>query len=126
MKIYYVRHQAAGVVHEHPFTSPPSQDDLDAVLATCESRHGKKHPKTGASYWAKVIVLDTELKADDPNRVKTHSCAHGGSAESVDKRAAGKCPIRDGEHVPEKSLPAEAGGLVIEVSGHGTGFVKNP
>lgn len=125
MKVYYVRHQAAGVVHERPFVLPPTAEQLAPVLALCAERHGTKHPKTGAAWWAKVVEVDT----DAPDEPRTVACAHGGSAEAVDARASGPCPIRSGEHVPE---PDHAGppelvrSLVAQrASMQATGVVKS-
>lgn len=123
--LYFIRHQAAGILHEQFFVDPPQQAQIDAIVAQCESRHGKEHPKSGQPYWAKVIKIDTDKPLDDPGRVVTHCGCSGESASQADAKAAGYCPIREGHHVPEKDL-AGGGGISDHVSFHGVGTVKNP
>ena len=57
-KVFFVRHQAAGVMHEFPFADHPSNAQLVAVLKIAEQRHGASHPKTKEAYWARVVDLD--------------------------------------------------------------------
>jgi len=57
-KVFFVRHQAAGVMHEFPFADQPSNAQLIAVLKIAEQRHGASHPKTKEAYWARVVDLD--------------------------------------------------------------------
>ena len=59
MKIYFLRHQAAGIVHKYPFSSPPTDEQRAAVERECFQQHGAAHPKTGESYW--MTVVDVEL-----------------------------------------------------------------
>jgi hypothetical protein len=60
MKIYLVQHQANGVVHEFPFSSPPSEAQLEAVWTFCFQSHGASHSKTpGEPYWQ--IVKEVEV-----------------------------------------------------------------
>lgn len=61
-KIYFVRHQAGGVMHEYPFASEPTTAQKDAVVKLCTQRFGLSHPKTKEPYWARVE--DVELLAD--------------------------------------------------------------
>jgi hypothetical protein len=72
-KIYFVRHQAHGVVHEFPFTEPPTQNQVAAVAKFCFQSHGFGHPKTpDQPYWTKVIerdVLGADEMPDVPERV---------------------------------------------------------
>jgi hypothetical protein len=140
MKTYYVRHQAAGVAHEHPFSSPPSQAQVDEVISILEDAHGKTHPKTGKPWWAKIVVVDSGLAPRHPDRVKTHAGARGESAEEIDAVAAGPCPVRDSglarwPDAPEAVAPTGGtGGVAARGSGKGfedlkaagSGTVKNP
>ena len=58
MKIYFLRHQAAGIVHKYPFSSPPTNEQRAAVERECFQQHGASHPKTGESYWMTVVDVD--------------------------------------------------------------------
>jgi hypothetical protein len=44
-KIYFLRHQAGGVLHEYPFAEPPTEEQRAAVWKLCFHRHGAEHPK---------------------------------------------------------------------------------
>lgn len=71
-KIYFVRHQAHGIVHEYPFAQHPTQNQIDAVRRYCFQAHGFGHAKTpDEPYWMKVVeveVLGDEIP-DVPERV---------------------------------------------------------
>ena len=121
MKLYYLRHQAAGILHAHPFTSEPTAEELEPLLTKCRAAHGDKHPKTGVEYWTKVVEIDT----DKPGEMRTVKGACGCSAEEADKRASGYCPIRAGDHVPEKSVSAP-GAPALDVTVRAVGHVENP
>ena len=127
MKIYHIRHQAAGVVHDVPFAAVPSSEQIGAVMARCARAHGDRHPKTGLPYWAKVIEIDTDKDVDDPSRTRTVCGLNGCDAAEADKSAAGPCPIRDGEHVPEPAADGGAGvGILRSMNATGIGHVRNP
>ena len=66
MSIYFVRHQAAGVVWEYPFGAEPTQAQVAAVEAICAARHGAVHPKTRARYWSRVEAVDVLDAGDIP------------------------------------------------------------
>lgn len=66
MQIYFVRHQAAGVLYGYPFTDRPTVAQLDALTAHCRSRHGDVHPKTGEPYWSRVVAVDVLAPDDMP------------------------------------------------------------
>jgi len=102
MKLYAIRHQAAGLVLAHPFASAPSQSEIDVVLAACEARYGNTSKKTGRPLWAKVVSLEDGVET-------TVGCAHGGTIAEVNARAAGECPIREAgfERWPDAG-PADA------------------
>lgn len=58
-KVYFVRHQAHGIVHEFPFAAPPTDDQVAAVVRYCFQLHGACHPKTpDVPYWTKVVDRD--------------------------------------------------------------------
>lgn len=66
-KVYLVRHQAAGLVHEFPFGQAPSKEQVDAVKAFCLRAHGPSHPKTpDESYWVRVEERDLLGPGDMP------------------------------------------------------------
>lgn len=57
--IHYVRHQANGVVWEHPFAQPPTDEQIEAVARLCAQRWGYIHKKTEAIYaiWSIEVPL---------------------------------------------------------------------
>jgi hypothetical protein len=58
-KIYMVRHQANGLVHEYPFAQKPTEAQLDAISRLCFQRHGFSHPKTpDEPYWTRIVEVD--------------------------------------------------------------------
>jgi len=63
-KIYFVRHQAAGIVHEYPFASQPNAAQQAAVAKLCLQRFGSTHPKTKEEYWTTIVEVDL-LGSDD-------------------------------------------------------------
>lgn len=72
-KIYFVRHQAHGIVHEFPFAEHPTQNQVADVVRFCFQSHGFGHPKTpDQPYWTMVVerdVLGPNDKPDVPERV---------------------------------------------------------
>lgn len=64
-KVYFVRHQAAGILTDFPFSAPPSDKQLEAIARLCFQRHGATHPKGDAAYWTRVV----ELEMLGPNEV---------------------------------------------------------
>jgi hypothetical protein len=63
-KLYFVRHQAHGIVHEFPFTEHPSQNQVALVAKHCFGLHGFGHKKTPTEpYWTRVV----EVEALGPN-----------------------------------------------------------
>ena len=72
-KIYFVRHQAHGIVPNFPFKEHPTQEQVALVAKWCFQQHGFGHPKTpGEPYWTRVAEFDllgpTDLP-DVPDRV---------------------------------------------------------
>ncbi len=64
-KVYFARHQAHGVVHEYPFSSPPSEAQVAKVWSYCFGIHGASHAKTPSEpYWITVVERDV-LGSDD-------------------------------------------------------------
>lgn len=64
MKIYFVRHQAAGVISKYPFSEPPTDAQVDAVMRECFQSFGAVHPKDQEPYWVRVYEVDV-LGPDD-------------------------------------------------------------
>ncbi len=55
VKLFYIRHQAAGILTDVAYIgTPPSQADLDAARAKLSAVHGDTHKKTGEPYWLTV------------------------------------------------------------------------
>jgi hypothetical protein len=57
-QIFFVRHQAVGVLWEYPFAQAPTDEQRGALQALCESRHGAFHPKTEEPYWLTVVAVN--------------------------------------------------------------------
>jgi hypothetical protein len=62
MKIYFVRHQAAGVVYDYPFLQPPSEEQIAAVKRRCFQSFGAEHPKLGEF---QTSIYETEALGPD-------------------------------------------------------------
>ncbi len=63
-KVYFVRHQAAGILTDYPFSQSPTQEQQDRLATLCFQRHGLTHKKTNEPYWLNVVELET-LGLDD-------------------------------------------------------------
>lgn len=57
-KIYFYRHQFAGILYHLPFSGKPSDEDLELMRALMLARHGAKHPKTGQTFWDAVVSVE--------------------------------------------------------------------
>lgn len=66
-KIYLVRHQAAGFLHEFPFASAPTESQMAALAKLTFQRHGATHPKTKEPYWLRVDEFDVLGASDVPS-----------------------------------------------------------
>jgi hypothetical protein len=64
--VFYVRHQAAGVMHEFPFRSPPTEEQQAAIARLCFQRCGGTHPKTNEPYWVRIVEIPLLSAADVP------------------------------------------------------------
>jgi hypothetical protein len=65
-KIYFVRHQAEGVVTQFPFSAPPSEEQVAAVSRFCFQSWGPTHPK-GDPYWTRVVEFDVLGPSEVPD-----------------------------------------------------------
>ena len=86
MKLYFFRHQAAGVLHANPYTSCPGAADEAAMMASMDATYGKCHPKTGERYWLRVVEVDS----DAPPPAPAGDSGNGGSGSLKDLVASGK------------------------------------
>lgn len=79
MKIYFLRHQADGVLHSFPFAKPPTEAQIAAVKKLCDRRHGNVHPKLKEPYWMiveEVDVLGAEVpEVPEPGQVTASDAA---------------------------------------------------
>ena len=95
-KVYYFRHQAAGVMYEFPFTEAPSELQLAPLRKLCAARYGDTHPKTSEKFWGKVV--DYEVVSGIP---KVEQPAEGGpppgrgSAGSTEFQISGTGTVRN-------------------------------
>ena len=87
-KIYFVRHQAHGVVHEFPFAQHPTQEQVARVAKFCFQHHGHGHTKTpDQPYWTRVVevpVLEDGEMPDVPERVLGPAGEQGVGSAQVD------------------------------------------
>lgn len=66
-KIYFVRHQAHGIVADFPFSEHPSKEQVAAVAKWCFNIHGFGHAKTpDQPYWTRVVDFDLLGASDIP------------------------------------------------------------
>ena len=66
-KIYFVRHQAHGIVSDFPFETSPSEEQVALVAKWCFHIHGFGHPKTPeAPWWTMIVERDVYGPADLP------------------------------------------------------------
>lgn len=87
-KVYFVRHQAHGVVDEFPFASHPTQEQVARVAKYCFQAHGFGHPKTpNEPYWTKVVDVDVlgpdELPAFKDRELQSIGAGDVGSLETA-------------------------------------------
>lgn len=129
MKLYFIRHQIAGIVVDSPFAEPPTPEQCAKVLARVAEVHSDTHKKTGPC-WAKVVCVEDGVTT-------TIGGCNGESAEDIDAKASGHCPIRAAglKRSPEAGPPAagaatgsgaRGGSGMPDVIGAGTGHVRNP
>lgn len=73
-KVFFIRHQAGGVMHEFPFAAEPTADQQAAVYKVCRQRFGVSHAKTpDEPYWARVVeveLLDGDTVPEVPEQGK--------------------------------------------------------
>ena len=81
MKVYYLRHQAGGILTDYPFSKPPTGEQTKAISALMAATHGTKNKKDGADYWM-IVVEKTVLEPNDIPAVTlpTADSAKGSSA----------------------------------------------
>jgi len=66
MKVYFPRHQAAGILTDYPFEEPPTAEQTAPLLVMLRERHGEVHPKTGAAHWTTVVSSEVLAPSDVP------------------------------------------------------------
>jgi hypothetical protein len=66
MKVYFFRHQAAGVLWQYPFSAPLTDEQLASLARLCFQSHGERHPKTGEPYWCKGVAVEVLSPGDIP------------------------------------------------------------
>lgn len=87
--VFYVRHQAAGVVHEYPFANSPSEAQIAAVGTLCFQRWGANHPKSNEAYWLRVVevpLLGARDVPEVPDRALSVASAAGVGEFVVDAK----------------------------------------
>ena len=56
-EVFFIRHQAAGVIWQTPFAQPPTVQQFEAIRTHVERTTGRVHPKTGEVFWLKVVAV---------------------------------------------------------------------
>lgn len=70
-KVFFIRHQAAGLITKYAFANYPTQTQIDAVSRECFQQFGAAHPKTGETYFLQVVesvLLSSDAAIDVPER----------------------------------------------------------
>lgn len=113
MRIYFIRHQAAGVLTKYPFAQYPTEAQIEAVKRECFQAYGAFHPKaeqvlhpeTGEvleerprEYWMQVVEAQA-LTADDvidvPDRALSLQVIGGIKASAPNMVASGVGFVRN-------------------------------
>lgn len=79
-KVYFVRHQAHGILPGFVFGQPPTAKQQDAIARICAATHGSAHPKTKEPYWFKVVEVsvlgaDAEIATPELRGVSSNEAA---------------------------------------------------
>lgn len=97
-KIYFIRHQAAGIVTKDgaplAFGQPPTEAQFSAVERECFLTHGDRHKKTGEFYWTKVVEVDV-LGPDDVIEVQERSLSVANVASTSELTISGSATVTD-------------------------------
>lgn len=93
-KVYFVRHQAAGILTDYPFASEPTAEQQEAVARLCFQRHGAVHPKSKEPYWLNVVALGV-LGADDVPTVPERDLSVANAAGVDEFAVSGKGEVRN-------------------------------
>lgn len=98
-KLFFIRHQAAGVLFQFPFAQAPTQAQRVAVERFCVQQNGVSHSKTpGVPYWTRVVELDVLGPNDIPD-VPEHTLSivssGGGNADKFIVDGQGHVGSRD-------------------------------
>lgn len=84
-KVYFLRHQAGNVITKYPFSQPPTDAQIAAVVAECVKAYGECHPKTpGEPYWIRLFEVDLLGPDDMPEGVTdapVSTLSSGGDAD---------------------------------------------
>lgn len=62
-KVYKLRHQAAGVLHDKTYAKPPSEEEVAKVKARLDVKHGTHHRKTKDPLFLRVV--EETLESDE-------------------------------------------------------------
>lgn len=95
-KIYLVRHQAGGVLHDYPFAAPPSEKQLAALGKLCFQSHGAAHPKSKEPYWLKAVEVDV-LGPNEVPAVPERSLSVANAAGAAEFSVTGTGTVTPGE-----------------------------
>lgn len=66
-KIWFMRHQAGGVLSDFPFAEQPTTEQIAPLRALMNARHGTHHPKTKEEFWFAPYAVDVLEPGDIPS-----------------------------------------------------------
>ncbi len=89
MKVYFLRHQAAGVLDDLPFAEPPTDMQRAAVMRNLRVRYGTHLPRTGEPYWLIVVERDVLGPLDVPDFEPPSATIPGNTASVASLRGGG-------------------------------------
>lgn len=66
MKVFFLRHQAEGVLHAYPFATRPTPEQCAPLLEACAQKWGAGHPKTGEPFGFWIVELEAIAEGELP------------------------------------------------------------
>lgn len=103
-QIFFLRHQAGGVLHKYPFTAPPTSAQKAAVWKECFQSHGEMHPKEHLNEDGVTTHKKPYWTFDDPRALVTVDVLGPNDVPAVEDRdlrkvneAAAAAPVASGK-----------------------------
>ena len=109
-QIFFLRHQAGGVLYKYPFSATPTPEQKAAVWKECFQSHGDLHPKEHLNEDGETTYRKPYWTFDDPRALVVVDVLGATDVPEVEDRAL--------RRVNEAAASAPVGS--------GTGTVTNP